>query len=323
MAGRYSFSTICLLSLVCFVGAYGATLDSSAPESESAHTERNFKKENWENNPIMAGKPEREIQRIRTLRQEILNNGCDTNICFVVDGSAGITDEDFEEQKNFIDLIIAITTTDSGGNFCGVVTANSLRSISVLTGNKDKFLKELQDLKHYQSKSENNVIAGLGSSIKQLRKQRQDANNVLFFAKRKPLIPRVPPYFQEFVKRGDAISAITLDSSIAEDLIQVTGDINRVMPIDGFFEISEIIVAVVADVCSTRCTTMDFSRKRLRIKNKRARKEKGPFVRCPPRLGSTRKYSKFARKDGEPVFLKVDDDSSASGPKDARDKKRN
>lgn len=321
MAGIYSFSFLYLLLLVSYVGAFGATVDSSNPASESAHTVRNFKKENWEDNPLMVGKPERVLNRIRTLRQDILNNGCDTNICFVIDGSAGITAADFEEQKNFIDLIIAITTTDTGGNFCGVITDGSLRSISVLTGNKDSFLEKLQSLKYYQSKTENNVIAGLGSSIKQLRKQRQDANNVLFFAKRKPLLPRIPPYFQDFVKRGDAISAITLDNNIAEDLIQVTGDINRIMPIDGFFEISEIIVAVVADVCSTRCTTMDFSRKRLRLKNERT--EKGPFVRCPPRLGNTRKFRKFARKDGEPVFLKVDDDSSSSDTKDARDKKRN
>lgn len=258
------------------------------------------KKENWENNAIMEGKSEKEFQRIRDVRQMILNNGCDTNLCFVIDGSSSISAEDFENQKNFIDLIIAITTTDSGGNFCGVITSDVFTSISPLTGDKEKFLRKLRALKYSKSFSNNNLIPGLGVSIKHLRKQRQDANNVLFFAKEKPIVPTVPIWFKNFIRRGDAISAVVLDTNIADDLIKITGDINRILPIDGFFEISEIIVAVVADVCSTRCTTMTFSPKRRKIMN--SHDEIFPFVRCPLRLGNTRRFRKYSKKSPFPDF---------------------
>lgn len=256
----------------------------------------NFKREreNWEKNPLMekATKPQRE--RIRLLRQEILDNGCDTNICFVLDTSELINSDEWEDQKNFVDLIIAITTTDKGGNYCASIYDKGFERISPLTSDKIRFLNLVQrEDRPYVGSYSPNVLPGLGYSIKQLRRQRKDANTVIFFSKGKPAVTKAPYFFQQFVERGNAISAVTFNISNAPDLAKLTGDINRIVPIHGFFEVSETIVAVVADVCSTKCTTLPPSRA------PGQRRRRHPRGACPIRLGKSRfRFYKGVGADG-------------------------
>lgn len=245
--------------------------------------DKNFKRENWEKNPLMLKAPG-SIPRIRLLRQEILDNGCDTNICFVLEASALINEQEWDDQKNFVDLIVAITTTDKGGNYCASIYDKGFERISPLTKDKINFLDLVQrETRPYEGSYSPNILPGLGYSIKQLRRQRKDANTIIFFSKAKPAITKAPYFFQQFVERGNAISAVTFNTANAPDLAKLTGDINRIVPIDGFFEVSETIVAVVADVCSTKCTTLPDSRTgELRRRRRQARGA------CPTRLGKSR-----------------------------------
>lgn len=247
--------------------------------------------EDWESNPIVEAMNEPQVHRIRELRQVILDNGCDSNICFVMDGSEYVSDLEFEDQKNFVDLIVAITTTDEPGNYCASIYDSFFDPISTLTGEKERFLSIIRESKpksFYKGKI--NLLPGLGYAIKQLRRQNRDANNVILFSKHDPGLVKVPFWFKQFVNRGDSISAVTFDTAIAPQLAEITGNINRVMPIDGFFEISETIVAVVADVCSTACTTFANSGKR--------RGPRRSIGRCPKRLGATRRFKNYKAGDG-------------------------
>lgn len=217
----------------------------------------------WERNPLLrhlnwAGK-----LKLRALRKDVQNNGCDTNICFLLDATLGVTDAEFTAQKNFADLIIAITTTDSGGNMCGALYGRRVKVFSRLTGDKLGFLDKLQALTLGQQSA---VIRGRGSSnllwaiwfaLVQLFRQRGDANKIVTFSKARPLLPHwlVKRILSVFRHRIGSVCAVALDETVKEDLAILTGDLNKVVSLNGFFDLAEIIVALVSDVCSMPCKT--------------------------------------------------------------------
>ena len=239
----------------------------------------------WLTNPLMEDAPEEEIKRMWDLREQIVDNGCDINLCFILEASSRITDEQYTAQKNFVDLIIAITTTDEPGNYCAASYDTRYRSMSVLTSAKQRFLDVIHDSKPTGKSSNPDVVWGLAHSIKQLRRQRSDANTVVFFSAGKPKRTRIPQFFKDFVRKGNAITGVTFDVNAAPSLAKITGDIQRIVPIDGFFEISEMIVAVVADLCSTDCNTLPESRER-DLKHNELESH------CPTRLG-VRKFKHY------------------------------
>lgn len=56
-----------------------------------------------------------------------------------------------------------------------------------------------------------------------------------------------------FKRRGGTACGVSLNQSTAPELKRVLGDEALVAPIDGFFDISEIIVATVASLCDVPC----------------------------------------------------------------------
>lgn len=232
-----------------------------------------FAKERWENNPLVVSRPSDEIERMRALRRDVLDIGCEINLCFALDGSSAVSASEFLDQKHFVDLIAAITTTDDPGNYCAVQIHNYFTPIAPLTQNLIPFLNAVQGTKQIGGIS--NIVPSIQYALKQLHRQDDDANMIIFFSKGKPTISRLPPAVGRFLRRGGAICSVAHDEGYYNDLAKVTGDLGRVVPLDGFFDLSEIVVAVVADVCSLPCSTRPAARRRFR--NSRGQ--------CPPRVG--------------------------------------
>lgn len=201
--------------------------------------------------------------KLRALRQDIQDNGCDTNICFLLDVTLDVTDEEFLAQKNFVDLLVAITTTESGGNLCGVLHGRRAVPFATLTGDKLGFLSKLHALSLGQQLLVNrgygtsNLLSAIWYSVLQLFRQRGDANKIVAFSKAKPSLPG---YFANMIlavfrRRHGSICAVALDDAVKTDLAVLTRDPNKVVSLNDFFDLAEIIVATVSDVCSMPCKT--------------------------------------------------------------------
>lgn len=217
----------------------------------------------WERNPLLGNLKWADKLKLRALRQDVQNNGCDTNICFLLDATLDVTDAEFTAQKNFADLLIAITTTDSGGNLCGALYGRRVRVFSRLTGDKLDFLRKLQALTLGQQpatirgRGKSNLLWAIWYALLQLIRQRGDANKIVTFSKAKPLLPQwlVKRILAVFRRANGSMCAVALNDPVKADLAVLTGDPNKVVSLNDFFDLAEIIVALVSDVCSMPCKT--------------------------------------------------------------------
>lgn len=249
-----------LYVLPAFVLALLANLSRGVPQLNTSS--RLVATYSWEHNPIMKHVDTPGWLKLRALHQDVQDNGCDTNICFLVEASSTITDEDFSNQKNFADLLIAITTTGSGGNFCGALHSRRSTPFATLTGNKLGFLNTLHGLvkptqRMARGVGSSNLLSALRWGVDQLIAYGDDANKIVAFSKSQPILPFDYASFlmSTFRQQHGSVCAVTLDEKYKRELAILTGDVNKVVNIKGFFDLAEIIVATVADVCAMPCKT--------------------------------------------------------------------
>lgn len=227
----------------------------------------------WESNPLVQRRSRGEDTRLQNLRRDVFENGCVANLCFLLEGSDEVSDVDLTNMKNFVDLIVAITTTDDPGNYCAAEYSNSFKPIAFLTQRRIPFLDAVQNVQTSGGRA--NLAAGISFALKQLARQDINANNIIFFSKTEPKARQLPLGLTRFFRRGGVVSAVALTDMDFDILARYTGDLNRVVPLDGFFDISELVVAVVTDVCGLPCGTRLSSQQKVQKSS----------VDCPRRLG--------------------------------------
>lgn len=205
----------------------------------------------WEHNALVNPKDKQQMRQISAVHQEVLDKGCNMNLCFALDGSKSISENEFTDQKNFVDLIVAITGTDRRANYCAVQYHSNRTPISPLTGNKDTFLRRVQAAK--LKRGGTNIAAGIRYATHQLRSQVGDANKLVLLGDGFKTVGRSPKSAaRSFLRVAGPICAVAVGPSDIKGLTDITGDANRVFNIGQFLELSEIIVQVVVDVCELR-----------------------------------------------------------------------
>lgn len=207
--------------------------------------------ESWEMNAIVQEDIATNVTRLtelRALRQNVRDRGCDINLCFAIDGSGSVTPAQFQKQKDFVDLIINILTTDEPGNFCAVQYGTSLRSISPLTRRKNRFVRKLDRSRQVGGLS--NIAGALGYTGFQLRPRKEDANKLIVLGDGFNSIGFEPrKVARQVLEEGISICAVAVGESDVEGLNAITGDPGRVVRLNDFFDLGEIVVDVVNDAC--------------------------------------------------------------------------
>lgn len=205
--------------------------------------------ESWKNNELLQGESSAGMEMLDGLRNDVLTNGCGINICFVMDGSDGVGAPGFLYQKNFIDLLMAITTTDRPGRYCAVQYHNQFTEISPLIDDREDFLTKVHDALKQTGAA--NITPGLRYAVNQLVKRKGIANKIVLFSQKMPNIsPLLPPVLLRFFNINGVVCSVALNPENRHSLIHdVTGDPNLVFPRDGYFEISEVIFALVHELC--------------------------------------------------------------------------
>lgn len=204
--------------------------------------------EKWAKNPLV-----RNPASLVPLREDVKKFGCEINICFVLDGTKQVTPDQFLLQKNFADLIMAITTTDSTAFYCGVHYNDFFTRISPRTKNPETFLKRLYKAEQiHPQKNRVNVARGFRYVVNQLLDRGRVANKVVLFSKGGRGLGKQPRNISNYFQRNKGgVCGVVVGDGSTEQLQKLTPGI--VVNFDGFFELSEVVVAIVSDLCGMPC----------------------------------------------------------------------
>lgn len=203
-----------------------------------------------EMNPLVRNSTDPDILRkFRALTQDVRDRGCEVNLCFALQGDYFITKEEFQAQKDFVDLIVAILATDDPGNFCAVQYGRTTNAISPLTGKKLSFLNRIAWAVQVGG-YETNIAAALGYTGFQLRAGLGDANKIIILGDGLETIGFRPKRIaKRILADGTRICAVAVGGFSTTQLEEITGDGNLIFEIDSFFDLAEVVVGFVNDVC--------------------------------------------------------------------------
>lgn len=189
------------------------------------------------------------LQQLRGLAQNVRDKGCDVNLCFALQGDDFVTDYEFETQKNFVDLMVAILTTDQPANFCAVQYGRTTKAISRLDKRKFRFLRKLYRAKQVGG-LDTNIAAALAYTGFQLRARTEDAKKLIILGDGLDTIGFRPRRIADRMRKdGTRICAVAVGGYDTLALEDITGDPNLVLEIDQFFDLAELVVGLVSDVC--------------------------------------------------------------------------
>lgn len=195
------------------------------------------------------------INRLQTLRQIVQINGCKPNVCFIVQGGASISPIDFQTQRNFVNLIANIITTDDNGGLCAVQYGGFTRPISPLTDDRDLFIDRLE-MAQQVGGSPPNLIPALKYARAMLRRRPEDANKIVLLTNL--LDPR-----QSIESRTSLVNSlcnlpicVVSVQEIRDFLANVQAAESRetcpltLFRVNDFFLLLEIIQGLVFDICN-------------------------------------------------------------------------
>lgn len=107
-------------------------------------------------------------------KKAVKDNGCDPNVCFALDGSGSIDDDEWIKQKDFVQLVAAIISADPEGTYGAVQYGKGLKGITFRqTPDIDAFLDKVESA--VQMKSDVTFMApGIASCIRMLDRPQFD-----------------------------------------------------------------------------------------------------------------------------------------------------
>lgn len=233
MSSFFSLHTLCAVTLCLF--ALTVAMD---PSDEA-----------FARNPLVQRSKDPEIlRRLRALRQDVQNRGCNVNVCFAVQGDGFITPIEFFDQINFLDLIATVLATDEPSGLCAVQYGRLTTTISPLTDNRELFAKRL-DKTTQVGGDDSNMAAALGYTAFQLRPQ-EGAKKIVLFADGFESVGMDPTAIVKRIQEDNIqICAVGVGEFSVARLQGIVGNPNHVLGIDGYFELLEIIDALVFDIC--------------------------------------------------------------------------
>ena len=194
------------------------------------------------------------LLKIRAIQQKVAAKGsCNPNICFALDGSGSISSADYRAQKDFVELVSAIISVDPNAAYAAVQYGLRNVAISDLTSDANAFLLDV-DRSHLAGAPRTFIAAGLGFCISELRPRTEDANKIVLLGDGRSNFGGNPvPVARQFLPpRGTgSICAVGVgfqNTKVLQDI--VGGDRNKVLPVDGYFELIDILDVLVSDICN-------------------------------------------------------------------------
>lgn len=206
--------------------------------------------EDWETNPLLSDVPAKLLRQLRAVRQAVTKKGCNINVCFALQGGDSITEREYALQKSFVELMVALTAWEAGGNFCAVQYGRTTKMISRLTDAVPRFLKSLRKSRQVGGVSVNIGVA-LAYAAFQLRTREGEPRKFVILGNG---LDNIGPEPIETAKglRDEGIDicavAVGLDRLVPA-LNKVTKDPERVFMVEDYDHLSDVIIGLVNDIC--------------------------------------------------------------------------
>jgi len=189
---------------------------------------------------------------VEELREEIVAQGtCNANVCFALDGSRRISSTNYRRVQDFVQLVTAIVGVDTRAAFAAVQYGRRIRPISRLTNDVDSFLKDVDNSVSLRARR-SFLVDGLSFCIHELWPRTEDVNKIVILGDGRS--PRggnpVPLARRNRRPRGNMdICAVGVGFGNPRRLRRITGSSSRVLAIDGYFDLLDIIDQLVAEIC--------------------------------------------------------------------------
>lgn len=194
------------------------------------------------------------MQRVEPLMQKIIaKGGCNANVCFLLDGSRYVTDDEYRMQKEFVELSAALIGVSKDAHFAAsLLERPRYGAISPLTFDQDAFLARVAGSS--RSGGRPKLGGGIRFCVRQMRARREDANKIVLIGDgrgRHTAVPFLRP-LRRFFRRGGAVCAVGVGNVNRNVLQAITRNPAHVLAIDGYIELSEIVENIVAEVCALK-----------------------------------------------------------------------
>lgn len=193
-----------------------------------------------------------QIERAAQIVQE---TGCEPNLCFAIDGSNSISDDEFQLQLDFVKLVTGVVALDEQSGYSAIQYGLRPRFMSRFTQDADDFLLKVEGT--FQLRSVRTFIApGLGGCMRQFRRVRGQANKIILlgdgrstFDSRDP--PLDPPSIaaQFLAEPNHSISAVGVSFDTTELLEEITGTPDRVFNVADWMSVVDVLADLVEQVC--------------------------------------------------------------------------
>lgn len=195
-----------------------------------------------------------ELTTLHSYKAQLRGLNCNLRICFLLDGSNQVDPAELAEQKNFVDVLLAIITPDLtiSASLCAYIYATQSHSIvSPLTEDRKSFLRVLNTTQPPTERGIANAGHVLRDGLRTLHYNDYKVpghENIVLFAKRKPVF-RAPGYYNEmscFKKQGGNVWGIAMSGRARPKLEHVA---DRVFTTAEFFDVAEVIVGRLIQSC--------------------------------------------------------------------------
>lgn len=195
-----------------------------------------------------------QLATLHSYKSQLRGRNCNLRLCFLLDGSNQVESADLAEQKNFVDVLLAITTPDLtiSASLCAYIYATQSHPIvSPLTEDRKSFLRVLNVTQPPIERGIANAGLVLRDGLDILRYgdyKGPGHGNIVLFAKRKPVF-RAPGYYKKmscFKNKGGNIWGIAMSGRARPKLEHVA---DRVFTTAEFFDVAEVIVGRLIQGC--------------------------------------------------------------------------
>ncbi|KAI0557090.1 von Willebrand factor A-like protein [Gracilaria domingensis] len=203
--------------------------------------------------PLLASPASQQL--VNEALQIAIDTSCDPNICFAVDGSGSIPEDDFVLQADFVEILAATVGLDEQTQMAAIQYGLRPRFISRLTGDIDRFLLDVDGA--VQLGSPRTFIApAITGCMSQLRRVDGEANTIVllgdgrstFDSRDPPLDP--PSIAARFLRNpNNTIAAVGVAFPNTKMLEAITGSEQRVFQVGEWDGILALITDLVKQVC--------------------------------------------------------------------------
>lgn len=187
---------------------------------------------------------------VRDLQRRVLEQGCDANICFALDGSGSISEEEFKLSRHFAQDIVSILADRSNARYGGNQFGRTANGIARLTKDRVYFATAMENERFLNSK-QSNMGAGIRFCDKSLAGYYLQANKIVVISDGRNRYIGNPVRSANNFKRREPhgrISSVIVGGHPDYNTLNQISD-NPVLTVDDYIKLGVIIIDLVKQVC--------------------------------------------------------------------------